>query len=429
MNRLDALLDRHPLPTWRRVAWPAVALLLAAIGWAGFAQLDEVAMAPGEIVPHGKIKVVQHLEGGIIEAIFVAEGDLVRTGDPLIRLNLATGGVNRNELQARLDGDLLRRARLAAEVGEGPLSFPTDAATRHPEVAEAERQAFEARRRELTSTTAVLREQTRQRELEVQELEAKRHAVSRSLALAKERLALSESLLADGLTPRLEHLQFRADVEKLEGDLQGLTAAIPRARAGVAEAEKRLHEGQVRFRRSAQDDLGQVEQSIARLRELLAEATDQDDRSEIRSPTEGIVKKLRYNTLGGVVTPGEPIMEIVPTTEDLVVHARLGPIDRGYVHAGQRAVVKVSTFDYVRYGGLEGKVVHVAPDSSTGADGIPYFEVLVETDRTYLGDAAAPLRITAGMQAMVDIHTGTKSVIEYLVNPVFKLRHEAFRER
>lgn len=429
MSRLDTLVARHPLATWRSVAWPIMLLLAVLSIWTGFAQLDQVAVATGEVVPQGKIKVVQHLEGGIIEQIHVSQGSVVRIGDPLVRLDLATSGVNRKELLARLDSALLRRARLLAESSGAALALPSEAVARQSNVADAERQAYAARRRELESTLGVLKQQANQRELEVQELEAKRKSAGNNLGLARERLKMSTSLLEEGLTARMEHLRLQAEVESLEGELQALGPALPRARAAVAEAAQRLKEGELRFQRQARDELGDTEQTIARVQELLAQATDQGVRAEIKSPIDGVVKKLRYNTIGGVVAPGEAVMDIVPTGEKLVIQAKLSPIDRGYVNSGQPALVKVSTYDFVRYGGLSGVVSQVAPDASTDKSGAIYFEVVVETDKAYLGDLAGTLPITPGMQATVDIHTGTQSVMDYLIKPVLKLREEAFRER
>ncbi len=278
-------------------------------------------------------------------------------------------------------------------------------------------------------TLGVLKQQANQRELEVQELEAKRKSAANNLGLSRERLKMSASLLQEGLTARMEHLSLQAEVESLEGELQALGPALPRARAAVAEAAQRLREGELRFQRQARDELGDTEQTIARVQELLAQATDQGVRAEIKSPIDGVVKKLRYNTIGGVVAPGEAVMDIVPTGEKLVIQAKLSPIDRGYVNSGQQAVVKVSTYDFVRYGGLRGVVSQVAPDASTDKSGAIYFEVVVETDKAYLGEVAGTLPITPGMQATVDIHTGTQSVMDYLIKPVLKLREEAFRER
>jgi adhesin transport system membrane fusion protein len=428
MTRLDELLARHPLHQHRWGSRIIVLLIAALLGWAAFARLDEVAVAPGEVVPQGKVKIIQHLEGGIIESIAVAEGDQVTAGQALLRLNLATGGVNRAELQARLDAESLKRTRLRAEAAGGEPAFPADAAARQRDLAQAERQTFEARRRELASSRLVLQEQLRQKQLAVQELEARRKAAGNNLTLARQRLQMSESLLSEGLMARMEHLKLQAEVESLEGELGSLGPALPRARAAVAEAEQRLAEIDIRFRREAQDGLSAAEEQIARLTELQAEATDQGRRAEIRSPIDGVVKKLRSNTIGGVIAAGEPIMEIVPTSDKLVVSARLDPADRGLVSPGQPAVVKVTAYDFIRYGSLDGKVVQVAPDATQDPSGRPYFEVVVETDRAHLGETTS-LPIIAGMQATIDIHTGSRTVLEYLITPVLKLRSEAFRER
>ena len=166
-----------------------------------------------------------------------------------------------------------------------------------------------------------------------------------------------------------------------------------------------------------------------RITELLIEATEQSGRALIRSPIEGIVKNLAFNTIGGVVRPGDPIMEIVPTGGNLVIEAKLDPTDIGYVEEGQNAVVKISTYDFIRYGSLDGKVIMVAPDSSTAEDGSPYYRIVVQTEKSYLGSENGKELISPGMQATVDIHTGKKSFVDYLIKPVLKLKSEAFRER
>ena len=428
-EKLDALLVQNPLPGWRLVAWPVMILLAVSIGWANFATLDEVSIATGEVVPAGRIRVIQHLEGGIIQEIYVTEGDTVREGQTLLQLDLASGGTNQEELQVRIDSERLVKARLEAEATGSELNFPEDVALRRPAIVAAQRQAYEARRRELSSTIQVMREQVKQRVLEVEELTARSRAVESNYRLALERLKMSKSLLAEGLTAKMEHLELEAEVENLDGEMKSLRPSLPKVEAAVEEARQRQQETESRFRREAQDQLGKIEENIARVTELLIDATAQGIRAEIKSSINGVVKNMRYNSIGNVVKPGEPIMELVPTGDRLVVEAKLNPIDRGYVNQGQAATVKISTYDFARYGGLEGIVIRVAPDSSTDEDGAPYFRVVVQTDKNFLGLREGNLPITPGMQATVDIHTGEKSVMDYLVKPVLKLRHEAFRER
>lgn len=429
MDRLEILLENHPLPTWRTAAWPVMILMSLLLVWANFSQLDEVTVATGEVVPQGKVKVIQHLEGGIIQDIFVSEGSMVHAGEHLIQLDLGSAGTNKEELQVRLDDLILIKARFLAEAEGTAVRFPDDIAARQPAMVASQRSAYEERKREFEATINVLARQAQQKELEVEELKTKQRTTDKNLKLARQRFEMSKDLLKNQLTPRMEHLQLEAQVESLEGELQSVTQSIPRAEVSVQEAKARLREGEIRFRREAKEEIGKAEQNIARLTELMTQATEQGLRTDIKSPIDGVVKNMRYNTLGGVVKAGEPIMEIVPTGDKLVVDARLNPTDRGYVEQGQRAVVKISTYDFVRYGSLEGVVIQVAPDSTLDEKHNPYFRVVVETEKTYLGDKAGVLPITPGMQATVDIHTGQKSVMDYLVKPVLKLRHEAFRER
>ncbi|MGC2854047.1 HlyD family type I secretion periplasmic adaptor subunit [Novispirillum sp. DQ9] len=426
---LDGLLERHRLPPMRHVAWLIMGLIAAFIAWAAVAQLDEVSVAQGEVAPQGKVKVIQHLEGGLILDIHVSEGDVVRPGDPLLLLDLATGGVNRDEMQVRLDGLRLTRARLQAEADGAPLKFPEAEAQRRPDLVRAEQETHAARVTELKTSVAVLQQQVNQRGAEVRELEAQSRATAANLKLAREKLGMSASLLKDGLTARMDHLQLQSEVEGLQGSLNTLSESVPRARAALAETEARLAEISQRFRREALEQIGETELNIARTEELLTKATDQQLRTEIRSPIDGIVKNMRHNTIGGVVRAGEPILDLVPSRDDLVVEARLNPVDRGYVRVGQEATIKISTYDYARYGGLKGQVVLVAPDSTVPENGQPFFRVQVKPEKFHLGDRPDEYVISPGMEATVDIHTGTRSVLDYLIKPVLKLKHEAFRER
>ena len=397
--------------------------------WAGFARLDEVAIAPGEVVPQGRIKTIQHLEGGIIDEIFVREGDTVREGTPLVQLDLADTVTNMEELQVRLDGLTIRKAHLEAEANDSELLFPDYLPSEVENVVRAEREAYEARKRELVSTRAVLEGQVTQRAQDVREVEARLNAVRTNLELAKERLRMSADLLTDKLQSPMEHLQIQSEVESLEGEIATLNEALPRARAALAEAQERVLELGMRFAREAREQLGETEINISRTRELLATAADQQTRTTIRSPINGVVKNMRYTTIGGVVRPGEPILDIVPSEDTLVIEARLNPMDRGFVQEGQSATVKIDTYDFVRYGGIDGEVISVAPDSTIPENAPPYFKVVIETAEPWLGDKEDGYLISPGMGATVDIHTGTKSVMDYMIKPVLKLKHEAFRER
>ncbi len=366
----------------------------------------------------------------MIQRLYVKEGDVVKKDDPLVQLELAVTSINKDELQVRLDALALQRARLQSEAFGKPLQFPEAEAKRRPDLVRTERETFEARTREFNSVVSGLNEQVRQRELAVAEYQATRKAKQADLALSRERLDISERLLKDSLTPRVEHLRQQSEVEKLDGELMTLEQSIPRAVAALGESREKAREERAKFARRAQEELQQVEINYARTVELLSEATDQRKRTLITSPIDGVVKNMRTTTIGGVVRGGDAIMEIVPSDDKLVIEAKLNPTDRGYVEIGQPAKVKISTYDFVRYGMLDGKVILISADSMVDtAKGEPYFRVIVETDKSYLGDDPKTLLITPGMQATVDIQTGERSVAFYLMKPVLKLKNEAFRER
>jgi adhesin transport system membrane fusion protein len=430
MNRLDGLESKASAKGWRRSAFLVTIAIVVLIVWANFAELEEVAVASGEVVPQGQVKVIQHLEGGIIGQIFVTEGTTVKAGDLLLQLDRGITGSNRDEIEIELDSLILTRVRLVAESQGTELVFPEAQAARRPKMLQAERQTYESHNLELQSSVTVLREQQRQRELDLRQIRSQLNSTKNNLALTLERFVMSEDLLAVGLTPKIDHVQIEQEVEKLQGEMEELKSAIPRAQASIAEATERIKEEKLRATRIAHEEMSAIERRIAEVREKLGRATDQVVRTKISSPIDGVVQSMRHHTIGGVARPGEPLMEIVPTQERLVVEAKLNPTDIGYVRVGQSSLVKISTYDFSRYGGLEGRVASISPDSHVdSATGQSYFRVIAETDKNYLGFEPGDLPIAPGMEATLDIHTGSKSVMQYLLKPVIKVRSEAFRER
>lgn len=427
---LDAIVRRHPVPGWRAVAWIVMALLAGAGLWAGQAELDVVTMADGSVIPQGQLRVIQHLEGGIVEEIHVARDQPVTAGQPLLRLNLGAAGLSGEEMQIRRDALLLKQARLEAEASGTPLVLPEAEAQRRPDLAQAERAAYASRSQALAETLGVLANQASQRRSEIAEFEARLASVRENLRLASAELERSRPLMERNLMTRADFTALERDVESLDGRRQTLTASLARARAALAEAEDRQEQAVSEARSKANEELSAVRADIARVGEQMLRASDQEGRTEITSPIDGIVKNMRVTTIGGVVRPGEPIMEVVPTDDRLVVEARVSPADIAYIEPGQRAVVKLTAFDFMRYGGLEGRVTRIAADADRDEQtGAHYFRVIVETDRAAFDVEGATRAIIPGMQATADIHIGTKSVIDYLIQPVLKLKHEAFRER
>lgn len=428
---LSAWVSAPPHSAFRTLTRIVMVILAVFLIWANLASLQEVSVAEGEVVPQEQIQSVQHLEGGIIEKISVVEGNHVNIGQPLIQLNVSAFVASKEDAQINLQTLQLKKERLNCEA-EGKESFvlPELMQQFRSELVHAEMQAFEGHKQELQSRLQVLEEQISQRELDVKQLETERESISGNLALLHEKLRISTDLVKDKLTSQLDHLQLQSDVKELEGRLNIINVAIPRAQAALAEATERHNNEILASRNESLKELNGVEAEIAKMQELLTRATDQVTRTTITSPINGIVKSLKTHTIGGVVQPGETIMEIVPSSKNLLIEARLNPKDIGFVKVGQPALSKFLTYDYARYGGIEGQVTSLSADSHTDPKtGEVYFVVKVRTDRNYLGANESSMPITAGMQATVDIETGEKSVMEYLLKPVIKVKHESFRER
>jgi membrane fusion protein, adhesin transport system len=301
-----------------------------------FSSLDEVAIAEGEIVPQGQVRTVQHLEGGIVKLIHVDEGEAVKIGQPLVELDLASAGTNREELQVRIDGLVLKQARLTALVVGSDPDYPSAATARHPKLVAAENEALRLTRAQLQSRMASAAKGVEQRVLEITELEARRSALARSLPLVRERFELSKSLLEEKLTPRMENLERERELEEIKGDTARLNASLPRVHAALAEAQENGREIELEFRRGISEQITLVELEITREQERLLKATEQRARAIISSPIDGVIQNLAYHTIGGVVGPVDAIMQIVPSSERLLIEARPDPRDIGHVEVGHR---------------------------------------------------------------------------------------------
>jgi adhesin transport system membrane fusion protein len=426
---LDEVLRRHGSAFWRR--WDAMLLLFVAlmVGWSVVAEVDRVVTAPGKVIPFDKVKVIQHLEGGIVKTVYVRENQQVKEGEPLVELDLATVGFNVAEMNARMAGFKFAQIRLEAEATgvepRWPSSLPERAIRA---VADAERSTYQARRAEHANTLSAIDGQITQGRQRVAELRARLASLRASLSIAKQELQISENLVKDKLVSQLEHFQRKNAVERLTGDIEATTQAIPGAQASVDEALARRREEESKFRRRATDERSELERKMASLTEEINRAQDQERRAIIRAPIDGVVKNVRYQASGNVVKAGEPIMEVVPSNERLVIEVKLNPVDRGFVAIDQPALVKISAYDFFRFGGLQGRVTGIAADTDVGRNDDQYYRIIIGTDQSHLGPVPGVMPITPGMTGEVDIKVDTQSVFWALLRPVLKLKHEAFRE-
>ena len=427
MNSLDALLEQHGRLGLRGWPWLIMGVIAAFLIWTYFADIERVVVATGEVSPEGRVKVIQHLEGGIIEAFHVTEGDRVKAGDALVSLNLVSAGLNRDEIQTLLDARMMVRARLAAEASGEALALANALSTQHPDLAAAEQAVFTARKAELASELGVLSEQLNRLSHKLDESVTQQSALEANLALVREELAMLKSLFEEELVAELKVLNAQKTETRLAGELEVHKQTRKTHIARNTETQALIAQAEARFRRRAREEAARNESEIAGLTERLSGASEQQRRATIRSPIDGEVKNLRYHTIGGVVAPRDPMLQIVPVADQLVIEARLSPADRGLVRDGLPVTVKITAYDFVRYGGLDGTVAHLAPDTSEES-GKPYYRLVITTEKGYLGLDPSQNQITPGMGAVVDIRVGVQSVLDFLLRPVLKMTGEAFRE-
>jgi adhesin transport system membrane fusion protein len=400
----------------------------AAILWASRATVDEVTTGQGRIIPSGEVQIVQNLEGGLVAEILVREGDVVQLDQILVRIDDTGFASSYRENRARYLALLATVARLSAEVDGGRPSFPPELNER-PETVADERALFAARRAELDSSLAVLNLQTDQRRQELVEIANRVARLGESLALAKQELDIIKPMVERGVTSRIELLRLQREVTDLEREREAAQLSIPRSRSALAETQRRIEEKIAGARSLAQAELSQARVRLDVLKEALAAVEDRVVRTEVRSPVYGTVKQVLVNTIGGVITPGMDLVEIVPLEDNLLVEAQIRPADIAFLHPGQRAKVKITAYDFATYGALDGTLEQISVDAIVDDQQQSFFRIRVRTERSFLGDADAPLPIIPGMVAQVDILTGKRTVLDYLLKPIKRTRERALRER
>ncbi|MEC9077638.1 MAG: HlyD family type I secretion periplasmic adaptor subunit [Pseudomonadota bacterium] len=429
MTPLEKLIEKYRPKHEAYLSISVILLLFSAFFWMFFSELDEVAVADGEVIPQGQVKVIQHLEGGIVTEILTKEGQRVSKGERLIQLRLGADRVRSSEIELQVDGLIIKRDRLQAELDKKTFSLPEDVNPKILKIFQKEILTFENRKQQVRGKIRILEANARQKILEIKELENRIKGRENSLEFAFKRFQISKGLEKDNLATKMEVLDLENEYEQLKSEIIELKTSLQKAKEAHTEAKQRAKALTLDFNREVSEELGLVETALAQAREQLKTASELVKQTALLSPIDGVVKNLRQNTIGGVVQPGEAIMEVVPVRATLVIETKLSPIDVGYVGVGQNAEVKIQTYDFLRYGSLNGVVKNVAADASTDFRGEPYFRVEIETDRNYLGKDVGALPITPGMQAEINIKTGKRSVFNYLLSPVLKTWHAAFRER
>jgi membrane fusion protein, adhesin transport system len=406
-----------------------VAFFVLFFTWASWAKLDEVTRGEGKVIPSSQVQVVQNLEGGIVAAIDVHEGNVVDQGQVLLRIDNVRAASDLRENHKRYLALVGALARLRAEVDQTPIAFPPEVLADAPEVATNERALYDARQADLQSELAILRSQAEQREQELTELRTRIDQLTRSHALAQQELDITAPLAANRVISKIDYLRLQRQINDLTGELDAARLSVPRVEAAVRESHRRIEERQLNFRSEAQRELATDQPQATALAEVITAAADRVKRTDVRSPVRGTIKRLLVTTVGGVIQPGQNLVEIVPLDDSLLIEAKVRPADIGFLHPGQSALVKVTAYDFSIYGGLKGVVEDISADTITDERGESFYRVRVRTHDNALEKAGEPLPITPGMTAQIDILTGQKTVMDYLLKPILKAKERALRER
>ncbi|MGE0339161.1 MAG: HlyD family type I secretion periplasmic adaptor subunit [Xanthobacteraceae bacterium] len=419
---------------YSRLGYVLAAFVGIFLIWSYFATVDEVSRGEGKVVPSSKTQVVQSLEGGIAKEIYVRQGQPIRKGQTLMLLDDTGFSASMGELSAKQSSLRAQIIRLQHEVTGTSTSalpeFPADLRTDAPEVVDSELRLFQARKTAYDNQSAILSERLRQRQIELNELRANLQRVDENLKLAKREFDIKSPLAAQKVVPETELLRIQREMTDLSGQLRSGTLAIPRLEAAIAEAERQLQDQRFSFQQNVQQELTQKIGELNVVEQSLKSAKDKVFRTDMRSPVDGIINKLNFSTIGAVVRPGEVIAEIVPLEDTLLIEVKIKPSDIGFIHPKQEAVVRLSAYDFAIYGALRGTVITVAPDSVTDVNTKEtYYTVVVQTSEAALKRQGELLPILPGMVATVDIITGAKSILQYLLKPIVRARDSALRER
>lgn len=420
-----AMLEQNPVKT-RKLLYTIITVFIMLIVWAAYADIDEVTRGQGKVIPSRQIQVIQSQDGGVVTELAVLEGDSVEPGQLLVKLDATRSVASFRESRAELLSLQVKAERLRAVAEEVPFSPGAELEASVPEVVKQEMTHYHSSLAELNAARNIAQKQLDQREQELAEANAYKSQLSRSYSFAAKELSVSEPLLESGAVSEIDLLRLKREVSRLRGERAQVQAKVQRIIASIAEATGRMTEVELEFKNSIREQLSRTTARINTLIEGNRGLSDRVEQTAVRSPVRGTVKRLFYNTIGGVVMPGREVVEIVPVDDALLLEARISPRDIAFLRSGQEALVKFTAYDFIIYGGLKASVEHISADSIIDENGVPFYIIRVRTHQSDMGKGKP---IIPGMVAEVDILTGKKSILSYLLKPVLRAKQYALSER
>jgi adhesin transport system membrane fusion protein len=419
------IIQQEPLRARVLVQSVGVVFVLAVM-WAAVAQVDEITRGEGKVVPTRQLQVLQSLDGGIVSEINVREGQVVDVGQVLVRVDPTRFESSVRESRSQYLSLLSKAARLRALAYAQSFEPPVEAVREAPQMVVEARRLFETASSEIEAQVSIVRQQLAQKQQELIEARARQSQASQAYELTAKELAVTKPLIGVGAVSEVELLRLERDVSRFRGERDMAVAQIARSQAAIGESTRKIQEVELNARNEARKDLAETQAKLDAVSEGSVGLSDKVKQSFLRSPVHGTVKRILVNTVGGVVQPGRDVIEVVPLDDALLLEAKVMPKDIAFLRPGQPALIKFTAYDFAIYGGLEATLEHVAADSVTDDRGNTFYTVRVRSNKTKLGEN---LPIIPGMVAQVDIITGQKSILSYLLKPVLKAKQAAFGER
>ena len=429
MNSLSAaVLEKTPSRMSRVLKIWLITVVLFVI-WASLAEIDEITRGDGDVIPYGQNQIIQNLEGGIVESILVEEGQIVKAGETILKIkNIQSTSKSRTneikyyELEAK-------RLRLYAEANGLLFKAKVTEDIYFKNQIRLALRLYDSNKLEHTSKDNSFINLIEQKKQAYTEAKARVRSLRKSLAFVTEEIQMTAPMVREGVKSKVDFLKLKREANGIENDIEAAKLSLPRLASAIKEFRNKRNESKHLFRNQAKKELNEVIAEISRLEAQQIAFSDQVDRTMVKSPVEGIVQKLFVHTVGGVVKPGADLVEIVPTNKKLYLEIKIKPSDIAFLHPGATAKVKVSAYDFAIHGGLMGKIVNISPDTITDKKENTFYLIHITTDKNYLGTEDHPLKIIPGMTVSVDIVTGKKTVMQYILKPILKSKQYVFSER
>jgi adhesin transport system membrane fusion protein len=429
MTDTSAAMVRSTPIRYHMILWLSVAFILVFLLWADNATLEEVTRGQGKVIPSSNMQIIQNLEGGIIKDIRVRAGDVVEQDQILMIIDDTRFSSSFKEGVVKQNALKLTVARLNAEIENKPFVIPEEIAKNFPQIISTEKELYQSRLNDLNVKLNLLIDQQNQRAQELKELQSKQDQLKRSYDLAKKELDLTQPLVKEGAVSQVELLRLERQVNDLQGEFSANQLAMPRLQSALESAQKKIDEQKIEYRTKALGDLNDAKAELSKIEEQNTALEDRVNRTLVRSPVKGTVNQVKISTIGGIVQPGQDLIEIVPLEDSLLVEADVRPSDIGFLKPGLEGMVKVTAYDFSIYGGLKAEVERISADTITNEKKESFYQIHVRTKKNYILHNGKHLLIKPGMAVTVDIKTGEKTVLDYILKPILKTKQNALRER